>query len=1109
MRLHRLTVQNLASLQSQSPIEIDFDEGLHGASLFAIVGQTGAGKSTILDAIQLALFGRTARLTDGQHSSKAPSELSADDTRQLISRGAKLAHVTLEFGLLDGDGVARRYRATWSCRRLAKNFEAPTRTLAEYNAAASKWGPERGGSQKKEYQDEFNTTLGGMTVAEFNRTILLAQGQFAALLHANEKDRVALLEKVTQTEKFRAIGARAAAKHKQSAEDLANARAALGALQVPAEGAEDELLAAIAELEAQIAALDSQLKQHLSWIGWLEKHKSLGLAETGAQAAVLAVAGLREQAAEQLLRLHEWRAAVDAFAAIDNIAAFQRSAHKLEAERATSNEERAVVGARALAQRAATTAARDTLAAAREQRDAAAPEIAESRAAWAAARQYAAQYADAAREHAAAEQSVANAQAKLANAETTAVEVAEALAAHDATETARTQALTLARAAADSVRGAHATLDDAHEHQTQQRDGAISERQLSTAARDQLALVEEATNAANSARQKLEASVAELSASAAAIEECETALHAAGLAEQSAKSELALVQRIVFYVEDRAKLADGETCPLCGSRDHEIEALEHRGDAEQLVARAVAAVESATIRWKQVDTKHRELGKRKAAAEAMSAAARELVSKASTQCELAAAKLATFIAQLGVGSDAPDRDALTTRIAIAAERVRVAEERLTEIQKVRKALSVAETAAAQARDTRAALESRQASAEAARTAARTTLDDARAALAERAAALQTASSAVEAAQSRCNELLGGRDPQSVDDELQRACTDAQTAVETATTLETQTNEKLAAIDALIEQLGKQLVEKHGEVETAEAALGVLLSKLGLARETVERRRLTADERGSLESLEKQLDRDESAAAGALRAATEQLNAHRASPPADLDLEQADVDLLREASSEYETARIARLGDRGALQAKYTAAVDARARGAEFADRVRAAEDEHQAWSRLHQVIGINNGGAFATFAQSLGLEELLWQANEQLAYLNGRYTFVRTSGLEFGVRDHDQLDELRPLSTLSGGETFLCSLALALGLARWRVSSIPIETLLLDEGFGTLDGDTLSVAMAALQRLCSSGNMRVGVVTHVEAMRERIDARIVVEKTGGGRSVVRLETGLR
>ena len=109
--------------------------------------------------------------------------------------------------------------------------------------------------------------------------------------------------------------------------------------------------------------------------------------------------------------------------------------------------------------------------------------------------------------------------------------------------------------------------------------------------------------------------------------------------------------------------------------------------------------------------------------------------------------------------------------------------------------------------------------------------------------------------------------------------------------------------------------------------------------------------------------------------------------------------------------------------------------------------------------------------------------------------------------DRYQANVERPLTTLSGGETFLVSLALALGLADFRQVDMPIETLLLDEGFGTLDQDSLHMALTTLHQLHYDASRQIGIISHVDALKELIDSRIVVEPVGHGRSQIRFEFG--
>jgi exonuclease SbcC len=201
---------------------------------------------------------------------------------------------------------------------------------------------------------------------------------------------------------------------------------------------------------------------------------------------------------------------------------------------------------------------------------------------------------------------------------------------------------------------------------------------------------------------------------------------------------------------------------------------------------------------------------------------------------------------------------------------------------------------------------------------------------------------------------------------------------------------------------------------------------------------------------------------------------------------------------------------GGLRKELENQAQAKRRMGEKREALERARDAFGLWDRLHRLIGLGDGDAFKRFAQTLNLADLIDRANAHLQKLAPRYRLVGARGtngesrLAFAIRDAFQADSERPVSTLSGGETFLVSLALALALASYGSIRMPIETLLLDEGFGTLDPDTLQVAMAALEALNASGT-QVGIISHVEALKERIPARVLVERVGSGRSQVRVE----
>lgn len=160
------------------------------------------------------------------------------------------------------------------------------------------------------------------------------------------------------------------------------------------------------------------------------------------------------------------------------------------------------------------------------------------------------------------------------------------------------------------------------------------------------------------------------------------------------------------------------------------------------------------------------------------------------------------------------------------------------------------------------------------------------------------------------------------------------------------------------------------------------------------------------------------------------------------------------------------------------------------------------WSQLNDLIGSADGAKFKKIAQEYTLDILLRYANIHLEKINRRYTLERIPNtLSLQVIDNDMACEIRSVHSLSGGESFLVSLALALALSSLSSSKMNIQSLFIDEGFGTLDAQTLAVAMDALESLQNQGK-KVGVISHVSEMTERIPVQIHVEKLGNGRSAI-------
>jgi exonuclease SbcC len=187
---------------------------------------------------------------------------------------------------------------------------------------------------------------------------------------------------------------------------------------------------------------------------------------------------------------------------------------------------------------------------------------------------------------------------------------------------------------------------------------------------------------------------------------------------------------------------------------------------------------------------------------------------------------------------------------------------------------------------------------------------------------------------------------------------------------------------------------------------------------------------------------------------------------------------------------------------------ARSRIAEIKTDLDARREKARVWRQLDDLIGAADGTKFRRFAQSLTLNHLIQLANRHLADLHPRYELQRAQGadLVLQVIDRNMADEVRGVHNLSGGERFLVSLALALGLASMSSArGVKVESLFIDEGFGGLDSNSLAMAVSVLEQLQATGR-QVGVISHVEELKERIAVRIEITKVRGERSAVQVVT---
>lgn len=240
----------------------------------------------------------------------------------------------------------------------------------------------------------------------------------------------------------------------------------------------------------------------------------------------------------------------------------------------------------------------------------------------------------------------------------------------------------------------------------------------------------------------------------------------------------------------------------------------------------------------------------------------------------------------------------------------------------------------------------------------------------------------------------------------------------------------------------------------------------------------------------------SEASSALKTMQEQLSEHLQTQP-DIEYEKL-VSLIQDNIAELK----AQLEARDRLKLKLEVHQQNLAKQQQYAEQIQNIQQEEHRWSKISGLIGDAKGKEFRDYAQQYHLDILVEHANQQLAMLSQRYTLKRLDqSLSLAIIDHDMDGETRSVASLSGGESFLTALALSLAIANMASGSMKIESLFIDEGFGTLDASSLHMVMNALDQLQNQGR-QVILISHIQEMHERIPVQIQVKPLGAGASTI-------
>jgi exonuclease SbcC len=351
--------------------------------------------------------------------------------------------------------------------------------------------------------------------------------------------------------------------------------------------------------------------------------------------------------------------------------------------------------------------------------------------------------------------------------------------------------------------------------------------------------------------------------------------------------------------------------------------------------------------------------------------------------------------------------------------------------------------------------------------------------------------------SRRQELFGDRNPDSEEKRLADALKEAGERRDAAWQEQNRLQAELTGLEENIRKQTASISARKAKLDELEPALHRRMTEAGFADEAAFlQARLPQERLDELSRLVDTLRREEAEIQARRQDRTATLQIER-----DKKLTDKTLDQIREENSAV-TMQLHELQKTlGALGQKLQQHIDQQQLQQSRLQAVEMQKKECVRWERLHELIGSADGKKFRNFAQGLTFELMVAHANRQLQKMSDRYILVRDSDepLELNVIDNYQAGEIRSTKNLSGGESFIVSLALALGLSNMASRNVRVDSLFLDEGFGTLDEDALETALETLSGLQQDGKL-IGIISHVPALKERIGTQIQVEAGNAGRS---------
>jgi DNA repair protein SbcC/Rad50 len=1129
MKFLQLEILNLASLDKQGGEVINFEEDALGEStIFSIVGPTGSGKSTLLDAICLALYNRAPRYPRkkgdknqnieifGAADASESNRLAPTDSRNILTRGKKEGYSKLTF--LANNGSI--YRAEWHVRFQRVRYE---------NAKTALYKITRNGEEITEEAADWNElpNIIGLDYDQFLRTVLIAQGSFANFLTAKENERYELLEKLIGCEETYTNIATEIKKAKDQATDAYNQMAA-SVEAVKQNLLNDEELAQlkekIARLEKAEKELDSQLQAISKDLQWFEENdkqiKQFTICQSDIKQAADAIKAMQAQILH--LQLHdEVQPAVNLLQEVERQtqSIHEQEENILKAEGNIKSQESAISESEKTL-----TSLKEAVSKAQEQLEKALPVIAEAREL---KTKMEAAMPNLTEKKEALELAQKENQSALKDVEENArniqkweAETEKANLAFKATQeeiAKQKQVLHEATQAAEQAWETERNKTAGQNIEELQSHKSAAEKKLQDV--QQAIKVVAHLDTAITEKQKNEERIQVLGMRNAEIDEALGKLTIEALTQET----LTLRNAYTLMVSEkweihRANLTEGKPCPLCGSTTHPYHTDNRQFEEATTELSQLLKVKENLLKQQQKEEKDLS-GERKQ----NDGEVQTLLKQQEKLSEEIATYEEDWKALIAQYPKIPKAEAeLKSLLPIYENKAKDASSKLSLFNKIQKEIERLTQLKDKAVKDEAAYESK----------ASTILNKAQentstcvTKLAEQKAltinlisqqkskkeayekALQTWNSAkkeMEEWQEKYKQILNGEEPDAAEQRLTAAKDEAtktadnqneninklktelanskgshQTMLSQNKTMKENLQTKEKELDLWIEEYNKQFEEKSIEPpfidrNTIREMLHSAEDWNAIRREKDEKEKAVASTTALYQSAEKahqqHLEHQPAQTRDALLAIQQEYQ----------ERSQRNELIAANARMQNHQEAVKLLGDK--------------------AEALKLVTQEKDDWTAITDAIGAD-GKTLRKIAQCYTLSFLIAHANQEIRKFNTRYELQQVKhSLGIRVIDHDRADDIRDTTSLSGGETFIVSLGLALGLSALSSRNISFENLFIDEGFGTLDPDTFATVIDSLAMLQSSQGKKVGVISHTDTMSERITTQIRIIKNGNSGS---------